>query len=182
MSAPDPTPQDELIGREWLEQYFKKRRAWLVAWLCLKRPDIGFHGAEDAVQRAVLLALIEIDKGKWGHVQNPDAWFRTIAVNESRVPCRKKIDRQLSYVAPDELPDLAAKIAGPEVAIETHYLADMFDRLPVVERAIAADWLFDVPIAETSEREAIEPRQVQYLRAKVKVKVKMMVTNGKGDR
>jgi RNA polymerase sigma-70 factor (sigma-E family) len=150
--------------REQVREVYAASAARLVSQLYALTGDFG--EAQDVVHEAFARALSR--PGRLRHVDNPEAWLRTVAMNLARSRYRRRalFDRLVSTrlaAAPEP--------AAPGLSPDHVALVDALQRLPrAVRETVVLHHLADLPVAEVAQLtncsvDAVKTRLVRGRRA-----------------
>ena len=103
--------------------------------------------AEEVVQEAFVRAVAQ--GRRFAHVENPEAWLRTVAVNQARTRHRRRRLGEVLHLTRGREVRLEV---SPSVASDTHVvLVAALQQLPANQReAIALHHLADLPVVEVA--------------------------------
>lgn len=130
-------------GQDRLHELFEHSYARLVAQLCAVTGDVT--EAEEVVSEAFARAASR--PARFATVDNPEAWLRTVAVNQARTRHRRRIvgDRLLRRHTP-------VSVEVPGASDRALDLIRALRDLPITQReALALHYLADLPIQEVAD-------------------------------
>jgi RNA polymerase sigma-70 factor (sigma-E family) len=152
----------------WVQGVFDASYRRLVAQMYGICGDLG--EAEDAVQEAFVRALA--GAGRFRRTDNPEAWLRTVALNQLRSRWRRLAVRR-RWLARERPEHVAPELSEDHVA-----LVRALQQLPAAQReAIALHHLADLPVGEVAEITGVAPGTVKARLSRGRTALRPLLTD-----